>query len=66
MEEEVYGLNLRPQGLAPLQGAQITAPSSSQITKTSKQHSLKQIVKQNRSSDMSASPFFCLDTAEDN
>ena len=32
MEEEVYGLNLRPQGLAPLQGAQITAPSSSQIT----------------------------------
>ena len=31
MEEEVYGLNLRPQGLAPMQGAQITAPSASQI-----------------------------------
>ena len=32
MEEEVYGLNLRPEGLAPLQGAQITAPSASEIT----------------------------------
>ena len=32
MEEEVYGINLRPRGLAPLQGAQITAPSSSQVT----------------------------------
>ena len=32
MEEEVYGINLRPQGLAPMQGAQITAPSASQIS----------------------------------
>ncbi len=31
MEEEVYSINLRPQGLAPMQGAQITAPSASQI-----------------------------------